>query len=121
LSVAAEAADRLGPVVRWFAPPLEFFVTAAFLVEDVRSVALAARFVVAFVAAGFVPVAAVGTFVAACLLGGCFGAVVFFALAARFVTAGPLGAFFVPFGFVVPAPVVLAFFVLVCFVLVFFV
>jgi hypothetical protein len=104
LSVAAEAADRLVPVVRWFAPPLEFFVTAAFLVEDVRSVALAARFVVAFVAEGFVPVAAVRAPVAACLLGAFFAADVFFALVAPFA-AGPLGVFFV----------VLAFFVLVFF------
>jgi hypothetical protein len=109
LSVAAEAVDPLGPVAWWFARPLEFFVTAAFLVEDVRSVALAARFVVAFVAEGFVPVAAVRAPVAACLLGAVFAADVFFALVAPFA-AGPLGVFFV----------VLAFFVLAFFVLVFF-
>jgi hypothetical protein len=102
---------------------LEFFVTAAFLVEDVRSVALAARSEVVFVAGGFVPVAA-GAFAAfllgACLgLGACFGAVAFFPPAACFVTVGPLEAFFVPFAFVLLALVVLAFLVLV-FVLVFF-
>jgi hypothetical protein len=82
------------PVAWWFAPPLEFFVTAAFLVESFRSGVLPACFAGARVADDFVPAAGAVDFVAACLLllGGVFVLAVFFVVGACAAPAGlPLG------------------------------
>jgi hypothetical protein len=82
------------PVAWWFAPPLEFFVTAAFLVESFRSGVLPACFAGARVADDFVPAAGTVDFVADCLLlpGGVFVLAVFFVVGACAAPAGlPLG------------------------------
>jgi hypothetical protein len=69
--------DEVDPAVWWFAPPVEFFVTAAFLVDGVRSGVLAVR-LAAVPAAGVVGAVEAGARLPALA---CFVAVVFFVVA----------------------------------------